>query len=177
MELRATNIKADSMKLIGKVAFDSSSADLGGFVEVIKPSAFSDSLASGDPVKAIVEHNHDLLLGKTTANTLELIEEHDGLKVIIHLSEKIQAHKDIYEQVKRGDLDSLSFGFVAQDETFNYDVTPPIRYISKAQLFEITVCAIGAYPANKIDARTLQQAKANSGIESQSKWLELEELI
>lgn len=162
MEIRATNIKADDMKLVGLVAFDSVSSDIGGFVEVIKPSAFSESLASDEPVKAIVEHNHDLLLGKTTSGTLELKETTTGLEVTIHLSENIQAHKDIYEQVKRGDLDSLSFGFIAENEQWNYDSTPVTRYIIKARLYEVTVCAIGAYPANKIDARTLNKAKPNT---------------
>ncbi|ASP47134.1 HK97 family phage prohead protease [Cognaticolwellia beringensis] len=159
MEIRATNIKADNMKLVGMVAFNSVSRDLGGFVEVIKPSSFSDSLASGEPVKAIVEHNHDLLLGKTTSNTLELSENATELEVTIHLSNKIQAHLDLYEQVKRGDLDSLSFGFVADVEEWDHDTTPPTRFILKARLYEVTVCAVGAYPANKIDARTLDIAK------------------
>ena len=131
MEIRATNIKADNMKLIGSVAFNSVSRDLGGFVEVIKPTSFSDSLASGEPVKAIVEHNHDLLLGKTTSNTLELSENATELEVTIHLSNKIQAHVDLYEQVKRRDLDSLSFGFVADVEEWDHEASPPIRYISK----------------------------------------------
>lgn len=176
MEIRATNLTADKMKLVGLVAFDSVSSDLGGFVEVIKPSAFSDSLASGETVKAIVEHNHDLLLGKTTSETLELKETATGLEVTIYLSDKIQAHKDIYEQVKRGDLDSLSFGFIAEDEQWNYDVSPITRYIIKAQLYEVTVCAIGAYPANKIDARTLNKAKPNNMLNIRAE-LELLEVI
>jgi HK97 family phage prohead protease len=161
MEIRATNIKADDMKLVGMVAFNSVSHDLGGFVEVIKPLAFSDSLSSAEPIKAIVEHNHDLLLGKTTSGTLELKETTAGLEVTIHLSESIQAHKDIYEQVKRGDLDSLSFGFNASEENWDHDVSPPTRFILKARLYEVTVCAVGAYPANKIDARTLDIAMTN----------------
>lgn len=162
MEIRATNLKADNMTLVGLVAFNSPSHDLGGFVEVIKPFAFSASLASEEPVKAIVEHNHDLLLGKTTSQTLSLEESDSGLKVTIQLSNQIQAHKDIYEQVKRGDLDSLSFGFIAEDELWDYDSEPATRYISKAKLYEVTVCAIGAYPANKIDVRTLKTVKNHS---------------
>ena len=178
MEIRATNIKADNMKLIGSVAFNSVSRDLGGFVEVIKPTSFSDSLASGEPVKAIVEHNHDLLLGKTTSGTLELKETPAELEVTIHLSNKIQAHVDIYEQVKRGDLDSLSFGFVADVEEWDHEAIPPIRYISKARLYEITVCAVGAYAANKIDARSLlnsafAQTSAIQTLKAQFQLLEL----
>ena len=176
MEIRATNIKADEMKLVGMVAFNSVSSDLGGFVEVIKPLAFSESLASSEPVKAIVEHNHDLLLGKTTSGTLELNETITGLEVTIHLSEFIQAHKDIYEQVKRGDLDSLSFGFIAENEHFDYDVSPVTRYIIKARLYEVTVCAIGAYPANRIDARTLDQAKPKNIHNHHIQYIELMEV-
>jgi HK97 family phage prohead protease len=178
MEIRATNIKADNMKLIGSVAFNSVSRDLGGFVEVIKPTSFSDSLASGEPVKAIVEHNHDLLLGKTTSNTLELSENATELEVTIHLSNKIQAHVDLYEQVKRRDLESLSFGFVADVEEWDHEASPPIRYISKARLYEITVCAVGAYAANKVDARSLlnsaiAQTSAIQTLKAQFQLLEL----
>ena len=59
--------------------FNKWSVDLGGFVERIKLGAFKDAIKDAD-VRSLKNHDANLLLGRTTAGTLELEENKTGLR-------------------------------------------------------------------------------------------------
>lgn len=70
-----------------------------GASEVILPGAFDESV-SGD-VRALVNHNTDLVLGRTRAGTLTLKQDARGLWGRITINQEDRAAMDLYARVKR----------------------------------------------------------------------------
>ena len=93
--------EGDEMTLEGYAAVYNSETDLGHFREVIKPGAFDDVL--DNDVRALINHDPNLILGRTTNGTLELSVDERGLKYRVKLGSQ-QYAKDFYESVKRGDI-------------------------------------------------------------------------
>ena len=58
--------------------FNSRSEDLGGFVEEIRPGAFTRALAEGQDVIGAVDHNPSKILGRNTAGTMRLAQDDRG---------------------------------------------------------------------------------------------------
>ena len=46
------------------VRFNSRSVDLGGFVEQLMPGCFAESLAAGDEIRALLDHDHTKILAR-----------------------------------------------------------------------------------------------------------------
>jgi hypothetical protein len=82
MERRASNgLKPDGRKLTGYAARFNAETDLGEFIEVIRPGAFTRTLAAATAgnIRAIYEHDGKSLLGRLGAGTLRLSEDSEGL--------------------------------------------------------------------------------------------------
>jgi len=145
--------------LVGYAArFNSKSVDLGGFVEVIKPGAFKRALAGEPDVCAFVNHNEDLMLGRTRAGTVQLLEDERGLKVDI-TPPPTQAGKDAIENVRLGNYVGMSFAFRAVEETWHSKVKPPLRELLDVDLFDVSVVTFPAYPKTEVGLRSLEQAR------------------
>ena len=142
-------------KLIGHAAiFNKLSDDLGGFKERIAPGAFADSL--GNDVRALFNHNPDLILGRTKAGTLALEEDKRGLRVEIDPPDT-QVARDLMESVKRGDISQMSFGFFTLDDDFERKRDGTIiRTLKKVDLFDVSPVTFPAYPQTKIAMRSLE---------------------
>ena len=142
-------------KLIGHAAiFNKLSDDLGGFKERIAPGAFADSL--GNDVRALFNHNPDLILGRTKAGTLALEEDKRGLRVEIDPPDT-QVARDLMESVKRGDISQMSFGFFTLDDEFERKRDGTIiRTLKKVDLFDVSPVTFPAYPQTKIAMRSLE---------------------
>src|SRR5690349_20178291 len=109
-DLRAVPEKPGT--LVGYAAvFNSQSADLGGFKEVIAPGAFTRSLSDAvtDP-RALVSHDPQRILGRVSAGTLRLAQDDHGLRFEIDVPDTTYG-RDLLESVKRGDIRGASFGF------------------------------------------------------------------
>src|SRR5262245_37738871 len=82
--LRAQVGDGDRPLIVGHAAiFDALSEDLGGFRERIRPGAFKRSLEANADVRALVDHQPSLILGRSRAGTLRMREEANGLLVEI----------------------------------------------------------------------------------------------
>lgn len=125
-----------------------------GFRELIKPGAFSESLKKRNIV-ALHQHDDKQLLGSTQANSLRLEERQDGIYFELDL---LETRKELFELVKRGDLQSASFGFTVTDEKFNRDGNADVREVRKGELYEISLVHTPAYPTTSVVAkRSLEQ--------------------
>ncbi|HDR0997112.1 HK97 family phage prohead protease [Pasteurella multocida] len=181
-EIRSSELSAENEKLIGYVVKWNSPSELmwGEFVEQFAQGAFSETLSSGADVRALFEHDHTKLLGRTQANTLKLEEDSIGLRFELTPPET-SLGKDLLVSVKRGDITGMSFGFRAKAENWNFDLTPCQRIVTNAELVEITVTSIPAYPESNVQIaqRSMAQAKARLQPKTTAlldRWTELAEL-
>ncbi len=145
--------------------FDSLSEDLGGFRERILPGAFTTTLADGHDIRALVDHEHGKILGRTSNGTLRLAQDAKGLAVEIDLPDTSYA-RDALESVRRGDIAGMSFGFCCPDggDRFLTVDGATVRELTAVELYEVTVTSIPAYSATevatRIDPRLSERAKA-----------------
>jgi uncharacterized protein len=114
--------EGDGMTFTGYAAvFDSPSEPLP-FIERIQRGAFRKSLRSRNDVKFLWNHDSGEILGSTRAKTLNLYEDERGLRVEGTLPNTSRG-RDVAELLRRGDVDSMSFGFSvpAGGDTWNAD--------------------------------------------------------
>ena len=124
-----------------------------GATESIRQGAFTESM-NGD-VRALYNHNTDVILGRTSAGTLELRQDDKGLWGRIKLNPKDSEAVNVYERIARGDITGCSFGFDIEKEertiTDNGDVHFEIVKVNP--LWEVSPCVFPAYEATRINAR------------------------
>jgi HK97 family phage prohead protease len=95
--------------------FERRSGNLGGFVEVVKPTAFNKTIREAD-VRALWNHDPSLVLGRNKAGTLDLSLDSQGLHYRAELPNTSYG-KDLYELLNRRDITQSSFTFFkVQDE-------------------------------------------------------------
>ena len=153
-ELRS---EGEKRTIVGYAATFGAAADIGGmFREVIAPGAFAASLASED-VRALYDHDPGRVLGRMSAGTLRLREDERGLAVEIDLPDTSDG-RDVETLLARGDLDGMSFGFVAERQTWDETTTPPTRTLEQVRLYEVSAVAWPAYGGTSLALRSMQSA-------------------
>ena len=134
---------SDGMTFEGYASvFDSESEDLGGFREKVAPGAFKRSLRSRNDIKLLWNHDTGAVLGSTRAGTVTLVEDERGLKVRAQLPNTTLG-RDTAELIRRGDVDSMSFGFSVIKDT--WDESGTNRTLNAVRLHECSVVAFPAY--------------------------------
>lgn len=135
--------------------FDSNYDIWPGASESIAPGAFDKTL-SGD-IRALVNHDTTLVLGRTKAGTLELKVDTRGLWGKIKINPNDVDAMNLYERVKRGDVDQCSFGFdiVSEDTEYRDDGSIHLT-IREVILYEVSCCTFPAYEETSILARQKQ---------------------
>lgn len=125
-----------------------------GATESIAPTAFDDALA--DDIRALIDHETRLVLGRTKAGTLTLKNDSRGLWGEIKVNQNDQDAMNLYERVKRHDVDQCSFGFDIIDEEFE-DRGDSVHWtIKKVKLYEVSVVTFPAYTETSVTARKNQ---------------------
>ena len=124
-----------------------------GASEIIKPGAFTNS-ASGD-VRALINHDTTLVLGRTKPGTLTLRQDERGLWGSIRINRDDVDAMNLYARVQRGDVDQCSFGFDIKRETFVDLGDGKCRWeIEEVDpLYEVSVCTFPAYTETSVSAR------------------------
>lgn len=137
--------------------FDSPSEDLGGFREIIKPGAFRDHLSGSPDVRALMSHDPDRLLGRTSSNTLRLSEDSHGLRFENDIPDTSDG-RDLMVLAKRKDIRGMSFGFRVAKGGDSWAKTngAAVRTISAAKVGEVSYVASPAYPATGFSQRDLK---------------------
>lgn len=137
--------------------FDREYKVFGNWVETIAPGAFSKTLANGGDIKALWNHNSDIVLGSTSAGTATYREDDSGLWGSILVNEQDQDAVNAHARVSRGDVDGCSIGFdiVRQEEWWEGNIYH--TKILEVELYECSPCTFPAYKDTDISAR----AKAN----------------
>ncbi|WP_444965372.1 phage major capsid protein (plasmid) [Pediococcus pentosaceus] len=123
--------------------FDTPSKDLGGFVEVLDKDSLSDIELDG--IKLLNNHDFSQVLA-SSPETMTLTVDNTGLKFEADLDPEVSFAKDVYQNVKNGNLDKCSFGFATDQDVFTKEGEQVVRHIKKINsLFDVSIVAIPAY--------------------------------
>ena len=165
-ETRNFNVSLDndSRILSGYAAvFNSESKDLGGFTEMISPTAFEGVIERSD-VFAVLDHDRNKVLARSKMGkgSLELNIDQKGLQFRFEAPETTLGN-DVLSMVKRGDLTDASFCFTVEDESWQKrEDGSYLRTINKiGDLFDVAICYNGAYPESytEVALRSLDKFK------------------
>lgn len=123
-----------------------------GATESIDPGAFDGAL--GDDIRALIDHETRLVLGRNKAGTLELKVDTHGLWGRIKINQDDTDAMNLYHRVQRGDVDQCSFGFDILEEETDYRDDGTIHWtIKKVKLYEVSCVTFPAYTDTSIAAR------------------------
>lgn len=136
--------------------FGKRSQDLGGFTEIIEPAAFNRSLSDGGDVLCCVNHDVNMLLGRTASDTLRLSTDDVGLRYEIDMP-STTAGRDAMELAKRGDLFGSSFTFSVAPSGERWtedDEGRKTRFLSEVRLYELGPVVSPAYLDSTVGVRS-----------------------
>lgn len=135
------------------VVYDSPYQVCENGTESIAPGALKNAL-NGD-IRALYNHDTNLILGRTSNGTLKLEDTPTGLYGKIEVNREDSAAMDAYARIKRGDVSGSSFGFdiVKEKRIVNDDGSVHWRLEEIEPLYEVSPCVFPAYEATRIMAR------------------------
>lgn len=139
--------------------FDAVYSPYGDWEETIAPGAFAGE--TGGDVRALINHDTTLVLGRVPADTLTLHEDRRGLWGRIEINGEDQDAVNAWARVKRRDVTQCSFGFDILDEEKQVDgETGRVRFvIRRVKLYEVSVVTFPAYEDTGVEARSAQAAR------------------
>lgn len=153
IELRRADGDDGPQVLVGYAAlFDELSEDLGGFRERIATGAFAKAV--GGDIRALFNHDPNLILGRTKAKTLFVQEDQRGLKVELTLPNTSTA-RDLLESISLGNVDQMSFGFRTRADSWDEVNGEMVRTLVEVDLFDVSPVTFPAYPQTEIAKRSL----------------------
>jgi len=125
------------------------------FREVIRPGAFDRILTrqrGKQDVVALLNHDSNMILGRTSSGTLELSSDDKGLRYTVTPPDT-QVGRDTLELVRRRDLRGSSFAFAVNDagQHWTSDDQGAVREIREvSMLADVSVVLTPAYPASSV---------------------------
>ena len=149
------------------IVFNSLSNDLGGFREIIEPTAIDDELIKNSDILCLM--NHDIKRGVLARSyhgrgSLKLdIDEH-GLHYSFE-APKTALGDEVLEGIRRGDISKCSFAFVCGEDVWDKDEKTGeyIRHVKKIKnLYDVSLVYHPAYDETEVkaDTRGLDELKA-----------------
>lgn len=125
------------------------------YKEVIDRNAFSEA----DMTDVIFNYNHGgKVVARTRNKTLELYIDSNGLNIRARLDGTEEGRK-LYEEIKGGYIDRMSFCFTIKEESYNQE-THTWRVLKVDKLYDVSAVDIPAYDTTSISARSSRYAVA-----------------
>ena len=160
IEKRAATVESaqeESRMISGYAAvFDSDSEDLGGFTERIERGAFAEAIKVSD-VRALFNHDNNMILARTASGTLRIYEDERGLKYEFE-APNTNVGNDVLEMIKRGDISQSSFGFTVEQDSWAKRDGTTYRTINKVKrLYDVSPVTFPAYPEASVAVRKLEE--------------------
>lgn len=123
-----------------------------GTYEQIAPGAFDNSIKNND-IRCLFNHDSGFVLGRQSAQTLELKSDNHGLWGKVKINEEDSQAVAVYARVQRGDITGCSFGFWPISEEYQ-ELNGEFHWtVKEADTEEVSVCTFPAYPQTEIQAR------------------------
>jgi uncharacterized protein len=152
-EFRVLREEGSLPKLRGHAALFNVEVDFGYFREMVAPGAFKNSIESGDDVRALFNHDPNLILGRNKAGTLRLSEDEKGLLSEIDPPDT-QLGRDIVVSIERGDISQMSFGFyITSEEVVRREGESTLYIIKEARLFDVSPVTYPAYESTDVEVQ------------------------
>ena len=127
------------------------------FQEVVDQNAFANT----DMSDVIMQYNHEgRVFARTSNNTLSITPDEQGLFISANLG-GTEAGRDLYEEIRGGYTNKMSFGFTVDGDeevrTSGPDgfITITRRITSVQKLYDVSAVSIPANDATSISVRTL----------------------
>ena len=185
IETRTTPIEfevregSDGMTFEGYAAVFNSPSEPLPFIERIAPGAFKRSIEARNDIKMLWNHDTSMVLGSTRAGTMRLYEDERGLKVSATLP-NTTAGRDAAELLRRGDVDSMSFGFSVPSGGDEWSADGSERTLKSVRLHEVSIVAFPAYSgtAGTTSVRGLDNVAKRAEVDAEvlaDVWMKVEE--
>ena len=156
----------DGMSFTGYAAVFNSDSEPLPFIERIAQGAFKKSLKSRMPIKMYMNHDSSMLLASTRSKTLRLQEDSKGLLVEADLPDTTVG-RDLSVLMKRGDVDSMSFGFSVPSGGDKWSDDGMSRELRQVRLHEVSVVTgFPAYTATSASVRSLDILAERTGVDA-----------
>jgi len=180
-EFRMESAEFEGNTIRGYAAvYNSDSEWMGGFYEQIEAGAF-DGVMDND-VRAYLNHDENLLLGRVSSGTLRIGTDKRGLFYEVDLPNTTYAN-DLVELMKRGDINQSSFAFLIGEDRWEQRDGKTYRIISKvSRLLDVSPVAQPAYPdatselkTRDLETETKEETKAAAVEDTASEVVETKE--
>ncbi len=136
--------------------FNTESVIAGLYREEVAPGAFAKTIKEHD-IRALWNHDSNIVLGRNKAGTLSLSEDSHGLRTVIKAPDN-EWGRPVVDAVKRGDITGMSIMFRAIKQEWTRpdedSAEMPKRTLREAKLFEVSPVTFPAFPTTSIGARS-----------------------
>lgn len=148
----------------GIAAVVNSVTDLGYFEEVINTGAFDNALAKDYDIRCLFNHEADLILGRTKADTCRVFVNGDGNLEYTWLPDyENPTHMSVVRSIMRGDITQSSFAFTIKEQ--NWSESEKYGSMGKRSitmvdtLYDVSPVTYPAYEDTEADARSIAQLR------------------
>src|SRR5690606_24005625 len=129
------------------------------YYEVIQRGALEGADLRDVPFK----YNHSnnvMIMARTRNKTLELIPDEQGLRIRAKLA-NTTAGRDLYELIRRGDIDKMSFAFTVAEQSYDRE-SRTRKIIRFKRIWDVSAVDTPAYDQTYISARSWFEAQAEA---------------
>jgi HK97 family phage prohead protease len=132
--------------------------------EVVRPGAFRNALAEKQDCRALINHDSNLVLGRSKSGTLALSEDQTGLLCEINPPDT-QAARDLMTLIQRGDISGMSFAFRVRANgdratiTVQGEMEQEDRELLDLDLLDVSVVTNPAYPQTDVSVRSMVERR------------------
>ena len=165
-EIRALEPEGDEQEMIVEgraIVYDQPTVlyEIDGvkYYEVIQRGALDGADLKDVPFK----YNHSdsvMIMARTRNKTLELLPDEQGLRIRAKLANTTTG-RDLYELIKRGDIDKMSFAFTVAEQSYDRE-SRTRKIIRFKRIWDVSAVDTPAYDQTYISARSFFEAQAEA---------------
>jgi len=150
-------VAGDKRQLRGHGSVFNVHCDLGYFIEIVRPGAFSRTIAEDD-VRCLFNHDPNYVLGRNRNPTggpvsLRMVEDEVGLAYENDPAET-SVGRDVCALVERGDVSGCSIGFTVRGQEVYQKDDVWYREITDAMLFDVGPVTYPAFVQTSVAFRS-----------------------
>ena len=141
-----------------------------GWDEVVRSGTFTETIKEDD-VRALFNHDSNIVLGRNTSGTLSMTEDKTGLAVRIELPETQLIDDMVLAPIARGDISQMSFGFQVKKDKWTFSDDEDVRdkrEILEVKLFDVSPVTFPAYEGT--DIALASRSKSLEDIKPKTNW-------